>query len=135
MVDELVNPSVIGTNVGFCELPNPAAGGVDRWCDHLLRPLVGPSWWKAKLDGYGLESTELSQEENGSRRICFSAIKGVYTVEKREVDVVIVNNEQLIFIQCLLYSHATEMGQDVLFCESRFWWSERLRVKLALRWK
>lgn len=102
VVDQLVNASIIGADVGLCKLPYPAGGGIDGGCDNaLLRTGIGSGLWQAKLDCHGLKRADCCQEKDCARRISFAAVQGIYAIDKWKVNVMVVHYVELIFIQRL----------------------------------
>ena len=101
VVNELVDARVIGADVGFGELPHPTRGGIGWRCDHALWAGRVPVGRKAKLNSYGLKCAQWGQEKYSARGIRFTAIKGVYAIQKWKVNVMVIHNVQFIFVQCL----------------------------------
>lgn len=98
MINKLVNPSIVGVDMGFSKLPHPIRSSINWRCYYPLRPRTRSLRWQAKLYGNRFKCSTRGQEIDGASRICFAAIKGVDTVQKWKVCIVIVHYEQLIFI-------------------------------------
>lgn len=64
----------------------------------MLRPRTRPLRWQAKFYGNRFKCSPRGQEIDGASSICFAAVKGVDTVQKWKVCIVMVHHEQFIFI-------------------------------------
>ena len=87
--------------MSFAKLPKPTGGSIDRRGENLLQRAIWVRWWKAELNCNGLKSSYCGQEEECACSIGFPVIKGIYPIEKWKINVVIVQYEQLVFIECL----------------------------------
>lgn len=96
-----MNTSIIWADMSFAKLPKPTGGSIDRRGENLLQRAIWVRWWKAELNCNGLKSSYCGQEEECACSIGFPVIKGIYPIEKWKINVVIVQYEQLVFIECL----------------------------------
>lgn len=101
MVDKLVNPSIIGANMGLGKHPHPISSCINRRCNYALRSRAWSRWRQAKFYGHRLQSTKGCQEKYGTCGVGFSTIKGIDPFKKWKVDIMIIYYKQLIFIYCL----------------------------------
>lgn len=108
VVDKLVNSSVVRTDVCFSELPHPVSGGTNRWCNNTFGSRTWTPWGEAKLNGNGLESAHIRQEQDSACCIRFAAIKTINPIEERKVYIMVIHYVKLICIQSL--SHIQEMN-------------------------
>ena len=92
-----MNTCIIGANMGFAKLPEPF-GGVIYWrSENLL------GCWESKLDSNGLQSSHFGEEENSGCCICFAPIKNINLIQEWQVSIMIVQYEQLILFQWLIF--------------------------------
>lgn len=112
MIYKLVNAGVVGAYVRLGQLPQPTAGGVHRRREHPLRPAVaGSRRRKAQLDGDGLESLLLREEENGPSSVRLSPILRIDPIKEGHVGVMVVQDEKFVRLQ-RLYDVANSAEQN-----------------------
>ena len=100
-MNKLMNDSIITADLGFAKLPMSIAGSINRREEDVLQRAIWVRWWKAELDCIGLKSFCSGQEEDCVCSIGFPAIKSIYPIQKWNINVMIVQYKQLIFIECL----------------------------------
>lgn len=105
MVNELMHSRIVGANMSLGELPHPVGSGIDRGRHHAFRSGTRSGRGKAEFYGNGLESARGCQEEDGACGVGFPTIKGIDPFKEWKVDVMVVYDEQLIFIYCLQKTH------------------------------
>ena len=101
MVNKLVYPYIIGAHMSLGKLPQPIGSSINSWSDNAFRARTWSWWWKAKFYSNGRKSPKRGQEKYGTSCISFSAIKGINTLKKWKVSIMVIQYKQLIFLQCL----------------------------------
>lgn len=102
MVNELVDTSIVGADMGFGHLPEPIVSGIGGWShDPASTGAISRRWRQTELNCDRFQSPDRSQEEQGASRVGLPAVLGVDPVEEREVGIMVVQHVQLVLLQCL----------------------------------